>query len=334
MATFSFAQLQQALQQAGLDSASSAIGAAIALAESGGRSDAVGDQGTSFGPWQIHLPAHPDVTQACAMDLMCAAAATVKISSGGTNWNPWTTFQTGAYRAFLGGQGVIQSVQGAAQAAVHWIVSLGFGQTGPSGETEVGTDLAVPVGTSVFTPFSGVIQLEDRGKAAWGKRALITIDSGPLQGFTFGVGHLTDFAGLMPGQHVDAGSLIGHSGGAKSDPSSGNSTGPHIEVQILNASKQFLDPQQVLAKLGMGFGAVFAGLGGGLPNPLAGPEQAIAGAITDALSRLGYILLAIALLALGLFLIVVGSVPWDRVGRAAAGATPAGRVAAAAGSAA
>lgn len=34
---------------------------------------APGDQGTSFGPWQIHLPAHPDVTRALAEDPRLAA---------------------------------------------------------------------------------------------------------------------------------------------------------------------------------------------------------------------------------------------------------------------
>ena len=34
---------------------------------------APGDQGTSFGPWQIHLPAHPDMTRALAEDPRLAA---------------------------------------------------------------------------------------------------------------------------------------------------------------------------------------------------------------------------------------------------------------------
>ena len=33
---------------------------------------AVGDSGTSFGVYQIHLPAHPSVTIECATDLYCA----------------------------------------------------------------------------------------------------------------------------------------------------------------------------------------------------------------------------------------------------------------------
>ncbi len=40
----------------------------IAEAESGFNNQAVGDHGTSIGVWQIHLPAHPDISQAEATD--------------------------------------------------------------------------------------------------------------------------------------------------------------------------------------------------------------------------------------------------------------------------
>lgn len=33
---------------------------------------AIGDNGTSYGYAQIHLPAHPSVTKLCALDLYCA----------------------------------------------------------------------------------------------------------------------------------------------------------------------------------------------------------------------------------------------------------------------
>ncbi len=323
MAALSFSELQNLLQSAGLDSAKAAIGAAIALAESGGRTDAVGDGGTSYGLWQIHLPAHPDVSQACALDPGCAAAAAVRISSGGTDWTPWSTFVSGAYQAFLG----------QVQAAVHWVVTLRFGQAGPTGAPEVGTDVAVPVGTEVLTPFSGVVSLvEDQGKKAWGKRVLITIDQGPLAGSTFGAGHLTDIAVTL-GQHVSAGDVFGHSGGDPSDPSSGNSTGPHVEVQVLNKLGQFVDPELVLGITGLGIGKLFGAAkqtGTGLPNPLASAQQSIG----DALTKLGYLLLGLALIWLGIVLLILGSIPWDKVARLVAGATPEGRVASAAAGAA
>lgn len=320
-ATLSFGELQQLLQTAGMDSANAAIGAAIALAESGGRTDAVGDNGSSFGLWQIHLPAHPDVTQACALDPGCAASAVLRISSGGTDWHPWTTFQTGAYQAFLGAQQAVQN-------AVNWAVTLRFGQPGPGGATEQGTDVAVPVGTDFVSPFSGTVTLlEDKGKQAWGKRALITIDQGPLAGLRFGVGHLTAF-NVSLGQHINAGDVLGQSGGATSDPSSGESTGPHVEVQFLNAAGQFLNPETALASLGIGIGALFKPHGApGLPNPFSGPQQAI----VDVLQKAAYLLLGVALIWFGLVLLIVGSIPWDKAARAVAAVTPEGQVAGAVG---
>lgn len=315
MGALNFQQLVQLLQQQGLDSASAAVGAAVALAESGGDPAAVGDQGTSFGLWQIHLPAHPEVSQACALDPSCAAAAAARISQGGIDWTPWTTFTSGAYQRFV--QGV--------QAAVSWAVTLRFGDAGPAGETELGTDVGVPQGTGVVTPFSGVVTLvEDKGKLDWGKRVLVKIDSGPLQGMTYGVGHLTDFA-VSLGQHVDAQQLVGHSGGDPADPSSGESTGQHVEFQLLNSAGRFVDPEAALGALGIGFGQLFGQGGPGLGNPLQGAEQAIASSVTDAAQKIGYFLLGIALIWLGVVLLVVGSIPWSRLASAAAGATPAGR---------
>lgn len=330
--SYDFSQLQQLLQQAGLDQAKAAIGAAIALAESGGNPGAVGDQGTSMGLWQIHLPAHPDVSQACALDPACAAAAAVRISQGGTNWNPWSTFTSGAYQAYLSGEQAIA-------AAVNWVITLRFGQSGPGG-TEVGTDIGIPVGTGIVTPFSGTVLTEDKGKQAWGKRLLVKIDSGPLAGWTYAIGHLTNFT-VSAGQHVSAGDLVGHSGGAVSDPSSGESTGPHVEFQFLNQSGTFMNPEQVLASLGLGFGQLLTGaIGGfGLPNPLDGVPQAIAGvqqAFSDAVLRGLYMAVGLGLIWFGLLLLIIGSIPWKQVmgGAATAAAPEASAVTSAAGGAA
>lgn len=316
MATLNFQQLEQLLTGAGLDSANAAIGAAIALAESGGRTDAVGDNGSSFGLWQIHLPAHPDVSQACALDPSCAAAAAVRISRGGVDWTPWSTFVSGAYQRFT------QGLQGVEQA-VSWAITQRFGESGPNGEIEHGTDVGVPVGTPFVTPFSGTVTLvEDRLKQDWGKRVLITIDQGPLKGLRFGAGHLTSF-GVQLGQHVSAGDTLGRTGGDPSDPSSGESTGPHVEVQFLNQAGGWLNPEVVLATLGVGMGALFKPLNAGaLPNPFSSSGQS---SIGDLLQQLLYLLLGLALVWFGLLLLLVGSIPWGRVGQAAAGATPQGR---------
>ncbi len=78
------------------------LAAAIALAESGGDDQAVGDQGTSFGLWQIHIPAHPEYQPAALLVPEDNARAALAISRYGVNWSPWSTYRSGAYlRAYL-----------------------------------------------------------------------------------------------------------------------------------------------------------------------------------------------------------------------------------------
>lgn len=120
---------------------------------------------------------------------------------------------------------------------------------------EHGNDFAVQVGTPIFSPISGRFSPERNGKLAWGNRGIV---HGP--GLSFAVGHLTSFT-KSPGQKVKAGDLIGYSGGASSDPNSGVSTGPHVEVQFFNAAGQDMDPQK-------------------LPGGLSSLEQVIFGAAT------------------------------------------------------
>jgi Lysozyme like domain len=82
---------------------------AVARAESGGRPDAIGDGGQSFGLWQVYRPAHPQYPAAWLLDPENNASAAYTISRAGLNWNPWCTWEgtacggagNGRYRAFL-----------------------------------------------------------------------------------------------------------------------------------------------------------------------------------------------------------------------------------------
>lgn len=83
---------------------------AVALAESGCNLTARGTNGPTSGCpngsvdrglWQINDCYHPEVSDACAYDAQCNADATYRISSGGTDWRPWTTYRSGVYRRFL-----------------------------------------------------------------------------------------------------------------------------------------------------------------------------------------------------------------------------------------
>lgn len=105
MADYSIADLTAAAGRAGFSGPSQAIAVAVSLAEDGARAlHAVGlngDGSRDRGPWQINDRAHPDVPDGCAFDLDCAAAAAYRISDGGRDWSPWTTYVSGAYRAHL-----------------------------------------------------------------------------------------------------------------------------------------------------------------------------------------------------------------------------------------
>jgi hypothetical protein len=93
------ASLRQLARSAGFPDVDTA--AAVAMAESGGNPSAIGDGGTSFGLWQIHLPAHPEVDRMRVLDPVYNAAEALRIARQGADWSPWTTFTNGAYRRFM-----------------------------------------------------------------------------------------------------------------------------------------------------------------------------------------------------------------------------------------
>lgn len=105
MADYSIGDLVTAARQAGFEGAALATVVAVSLAEDGARElRAVGtnhDGSRDRGPWQINDRAHPDVSDACAFDLTCAAGAAFTISGQGRNFQPWTTWTSGAYKQHL-----------------------------------------------------------------------------------------------------------------------------------------------------------------------------------------------------------------------------------------
>jgi hypothetical protein len=78
------------------------MAAAIAMAESSGNPFAVGDAGTSFGLWQIHAPSHPEFDKSQLLSATFNAHAALLVSKSGTDWSPWSTFTSGAFKQFLG----------------------------------------------------------------------------------------------------------------------------------------------------------------------------------------------------------------------------------------
>lgn len=105
---YTVAQLEQAWVRNGGNPRAAQLAAAISGAESKRNAEPEGDIGlggsgpTSFGPYQVHTPAHPEYSpELLVNNLDYATKAAIKISNNGTDWTPWTTYKTGAYKAYL-----------------------------------------------------------------------------------------------------------------------------------------------------------------------------------------------------------------------------------------
>jgi peptidoglycan hydrolase-like protein with peptidoglycan-binding domain len=99
-------QLAEVAAGAGFTDVGLELAIAVALAESGGRTDAVNTTGNhpasrDRGLWQINSYWHPEVTDPQAFNPQQCAAAAFRISSHGQDWRPWSTFNSGSYRAFV-----------------------------------------------------------------------------------------------------------------------------------------------------------------------------------------------------------------------------------------
>jgi LysM repeat protein len=84
--------LEQLWDDAGGSPSEAFIAAEIAMAESGGNQYAVSPT-NDYGYWQINGVWGPLAT----FDPLGNARAAIQISDDGTDWEPWTTYQTGAY---------------------------------------------------------------------------------------------------------------------------------------------------------------------------------------------------------------------------------------------
>ncbi|SDY98151.1 hypothetical protein SAMN05421504_108111 [Amycolatopsis xylanica] len=97
-------QIAQYARNAGLRGNGLVISIAVALAESQGWTRAVlinTDCSRDRGVWQINSYWHSEVSDTQAFNPASAATATYTISSGGSNWTPWVTYNNGAYQQYL-----------------------------------------------------------------------------------------------------------------------------------------------------------------------------------------------------------------------------------------
>jgi hypothetical protein len=109
------------------------VAQAIAQAESGWFSDAVGDLtlidakwGPSIGLFQMRSLRSPQSFGGTDLyryawplrDAMFNARAALAVTNGGTDWSKWSTFTSGAYRAYLGASPKVST--GHKDAALWW----------------------------------------------------------------------------------------------------------------------------------------------------------------------------------------------------------------------
>ncbi len=98
--TYTLAGLTALAQQAGLSASEAATAAAVAMAESRGRVNAISVTG-DYGLWQINARAHPNYDRTKLLEPAYNAAAMAAIAHSGRGWANWTTYRSGAYRQYL-----------------------------------------------------------------------------------------------------------------------------------------------------------------------------------------------------------------------------------------
>lgn len=111
MSQLTFGQIRDLWLSVGGPTGAADTAAAIAIAESGGRTDAHNPvpPDDSYGLWQINYlgnlraprTARYGAPAALLADPMLQARAALDISGGGTNFKPWSTFTSGAYLRYM-----------------------------------------------------------------------------------------------------------------------------------------------------------------------------------------------------------------------------------------
>jgi cell wall-associated NlpC family hydrolase len=131
MAIYAAREIYRFARMAGFSPDQAVTMTAIALAESGGRTQAHNDHGEdSRGLWQINASAHPNLARRNLYDPLENAKAAFAVSNGGRDVSPWTTTHGGSSAAYTGYRA---QAQAAAQASGDpaglgvWSGSTGYG---------------------------------------------------------------------------------------------------------------------------------------------------------------------------------------------------------------
>ncbi len=131
--------------------------------------------------------------------------------------------------------------------ARQWVLPLaGYRLTAGFGETSMlwttvhtGLDFAAPAGTPLVAVAAGKVT-STRFAGPYGNRTILKLADGTEVWYC----HQTAFA-VRPGREVRPGQLIGYVG------STGNSTGPHLHLEVHPGGGDAIDPVRALAKHGV-----------------------------------------------------------------------------------
>lgn len=91
-----------------------------------------------------------------------------------------------------------------------------------------GIDFGMPVGTTLRAPVPGVVTFHPNINPLAGNQIQIKLANGDIMDMD----HVSGFANIPSGSTVQAGQAVGFSGGAAGAPGSGDSTGPHVHVDV------------------------------------------------------------------------------------------------------
>lgn len=115
-----------------------------------------------------------------------------------------------------------------------------FGQSsGLWSRTHTGLDFAAPSGTPIVAVANGTVS-ETGYDGSYGNKTVLTLDDGTELWFC----HQTSFA-VSSGEAVAAGDVIGYVG------STGNSTGPHLHLEVRPGAGDPVDPYSALVAHGL-----------------------------------------------------------------------------------
>ncbi len=234
------------------------LAVAVAAPESGYDPASVGTNpptsgcpnGRDRGLWQINDCYHPDVSDQCAFDPACAADAAFRISGGGTVWTPWAAFKGGLHLPFMA------SAQTAATQAPFVVLPgpLVLGAQALPVASELlsearllaahhgarngragypAWDLPIPAATPVYAIAAGTVHSVTGARSDCGN-GLIVVAQGHTDTYCHGSAVV-----VTAGSTVTAGQRIMLSG------STGESTGPHLHLQV-QVEGRLVCPQSVL----------------------------------------------------------------------------------------